>query len=217
MARRSIRPAGNGGGDDLATIQDLSGDNLLKLLKRLTLYADRKLVRLRWRGIQGGAPPRGIQAEDLAAEAITRVIEGKRAWDQQEQPDVLQFLKGIVDSLVSQLVNSFDNRRTRRLGPTGVGEEGSAAPTFAGRELDPAQFVADREAAERFRAPILKALEGDAVASQVFECLEADITKPSEIAEYLGISVTDINNAQKRLWRKVENALNLKTKGKPNG
>ena len=51
--------AGVLGGDSLATIHDLKGDELLKLLKTLALHADRKLARLRWRGVQGGSAAPG--------------------------------------------------------------------------------------------------------------------------------------------------------------
>ena len=51
----------------------------------------------------------------------------------------------------------------------------------------------------------------------MFECLEADITKPSDIAGYLGLSVGEVNNAQKRIRRKVEGAVKPQKKGKPYG
>jgi DNA-directed RNA polymerase specialized sigma24 family protein len=204
-------------GDSLTTIHDLSDDDLLKLLKRLTLHADRKLARLRWRGVQGGAPPGGVRAEDIASDAITAVIAGTRTWDPKSQPDLLRYLRGVVDSMISKLVNSFDNRRTRRLGPPGGSGEASSAHEAAGREPDPAELASSREAAEAFRAPIVEALKDDDVAYQVFECLEADITKPSDVAEYLGLSVAEVNNAQKRLRRKVDDAIKPRKKGKSHG
>ena len=85
----------------MATIHDLTNDELLKLLKRLTLHADCKLARLRWRGVQGGLPPQGIQGADIATDAITAVIEGTRAWDPKAQPDLLKHLRSVVDSIVS--------------------------------------------------------------------------------------------------------------------
>ena len=119
--------------------------------------------------------------------------------------------------MVSKLVNSVDNRRTRRLGPPGTSDESSSAYEAAGREPDPAELVSSREAAEKFRAPIVEALKDDELAYQVFECLEADITKPSDIAGYLGLSVVEVNNAQKRIRRKVEGAVKPQKKGKPHG
>jgi DNA-directed RNA polymerase specialized sigma24 family protein len=205
-------PRGKG---SLATIRDLSDDDLLKLLKRLTLHAECKLVRLRWRGVPGGPPPRGVQAEDIAAEAITRVLDGTRAWDERTQPDLLKHLRGVVDSLVSELVRSFDNRRFRRIGPPGAGDESTMVHEAPGREPDPRELASSREAAETFRAPIVEALREDELAYQVFECLEADITKPSDIADYLGLPVSEINNAQKRLRRKVEDAVKPRKKAKP--
>jgi hypothetical protein len=212
-----LPPAGVLGGESLATIQELTDDELSKLLKRLALHADRKIVRLRWRGVQGGPPPRGIQAEDIAADAIMAVMDGTRAWDPKAQPDLMKHLRGVVDSIVSKLVNLAENRTTRRLGTPGVGDESSSAYEAAGREPDPAELASNREAAENFRAPIVESFKDDGLAYQVFECLEADITKPSEIAEYLGLSVVEVNNAQKRIRRKVENAMKPQRKGKSHG
>jgi DNA-directed RNA polymerase specialized sigma24 family protein len=202
----------------LITIQVLSEDELLKLLKRLALHADRKLARLRWRGVQGGPPPRGIQGEDIAADAVTAVIEGTRTWDQKAHPDLLKYLRSVVDSMISKLVNSVDNRKTRRLGPPGTrDDESSPAYEAVGREPDPAELAANREAAEGFRAPIVEALKDDELAYQVFECLESDINKPADIAEYLGLSVGEVNNAQKRIRRMVDGAVKPQKKGKPHG
>lgn len=93
---------------------------LTELVKRLTYHADCKLMRLRWRGLtirSGGAVPGGVEATDLAAQAIVDVIEGTRKWDPVKDPDLLRFLKGVVDSKVSNLVNSAENKASRRVPP----------------------------------------------------------------------------------------------------
>jgi hypothetical protein len=198
----------------------LSDDQWAELVERLTLHASCKLLRLCWRGIvgsRGGAAPGGVEPADLAAAAITDVIEGTRSWDREAQPDFLNFLRGVVDSKVSHLVREVENRKSRRLAPADSGEEGAAAHGVAGREPDPAQFVQEREAADRFRARVFKAVEGDEIASKVFECLEAEYTKPQEMAELLGLTVSEINNAQKRLRRKVNELLTPQRKGDRRG
>jgi hypothetical protein len=57
---------------------------------------------------------------------------------------------------------------------------------------------------EGFRAAVIAVIKDDPLAVSIFECLEADITKPSEMAELLDKEVTEINNAQKRLRNKVD-------------
>ena len=44
----------------------------------------------------------------------------------------------------------------------------------------------------------------DTLAKGIFDCLMADITKRSEMADVLGVRVKDIDNARKRLWRKMK-------------
>jgi hypothetical protein len=203
----------------LANIPNLSDDEWLKLLKRLTLHADRKLVRLAWRGItstRGGKPPGGVEAGDLAAGAITDLIEGTRAWDQEANPDLLKHLRSVVDSKISHLVEGLENRRTRRLGPPDPNEESSTAYQLASRDPSPVELVADREAADRLRAAIHAELRDDESAYQIMECLEAGMER-AEIIEYLGIPAMDFDNAKKRLCRKVEKAQNNVKKGRPHG
>jgi RNA polymerase sigma factor (sigma-70 family) len=200
----------------LANIPQLSNEQWSELVERLTLHAACKLLRLHWRGIlwsRGGAVPGGVEPDDLASAAIIDVIEGTRSWDPEAHSDFLKFLRGVVDSKVSHLVQEVENRKSRRLVPADSGEEGATAHGVAGREPDPASFVQDREAADRFRARVLKAVTGDEIAAKVFECLEAEYTKPQEMAELLGLTVSEINNAQKRLRRKVSELLMPEKKG----
>ncbi len=208
------------GGMSLVNIPQLSDDQWTELVERLTLHASCKMLRLYWRGVlgsRGGMAPGGIEAADLAAAAIVDVLEGNRVWDPKAHPDLLNFLRSMVDSKVSHLVEGVENQKTRRLVAPDSGEEAVAAYQVAGREPDPADFVANRDSAERFRASVFKALESDELAYNVFECLDAEITKPSEIAQMLGVPVTDINNAQKRLGRKVSESLKTQKKGGRHG
>jgi DNA-directed RNA polymerase specialized sigma24 family protein len=206
---------GADGGSKLANVPELTADQWTELVERLTLHASSKLRRLHWRGVSGslgGKTPGGIEAVDLAQSAILDVIEGKRTWDPQADPDFLKFLQGVVDSKVSHLVEGLENRKSRRLGPASAGDENSGAYEVEASGPSPAELVVNRDSAETFRAAVIKCLEGDDLAYKVLECLEAEYTKPSEIAEMLGISVADVNNAQKRLRRKLDQLTNGKKK-----
>jgi len=139
------------------------------------------------------------------------VILGQRAWDRTAYPDFAKFMKSVIDSRISSLVRSVANRTTRRIGRPGASDEGAAAYEFSGYDEEPIELDIQREDAEAFGAAVIKSLDGDEQAFQVLECLEADITKPAEIAEYLGVPVQEINNVQKRLRRKLND---LRPKGK---
>jgi len=171
-------------------------------------------MRLRWRGVpgtKGGRAPGGVQACDLAAEALVLVIEGRRAWDPVSHPDFEQYLRSIIDSRVSALVTSAENRRTRRVEsavPVADGPEAPDDPPEAQfpdpMSPEPGDVVATRELRDQARALMEAELGNDPSALSILECLEADITKPAEIAELAGVSVEEIYNAQRRFRRAAE-------------
>ena len=105
-----VRRRGGGIGMNLA---DISDRQWTVIMNRLTLHADNKLRRLIWRGVpglRGGIPAGGIRAEDLAAEAIVDLLEGRRVWNATRDPDLLNWLRDVVDSKVSHLVECKENR-----------------------------------------------------------------------------------------------------------
>jgi hypothetical protein len=186
-------------------IESLSEDELLELVERLTDYAYCKLVHLRWRGLsikRGGSIPGGVEPGDLALQAIVDLIDGTRCWDREKNKDLLGFLKGVIDSQVSNLVNRAENRQSRWMTEPADGHDG---PEFEVSQpgFTPYETVANKEAMEKFRAAIVKEIGDDPLVMSIFECLEADITKPAEMALLLEKDVSEINNAQKRLRNKV--------------
>lgn len=145
--------------------------------------------------------------DDFALEAIERFLDNKRIWNRDAYPDLLDFLRSVVDSLISNAVTAVENQRSRQLVPRRGDQDLTEVydPTVDNR--DPLYVLLDREWLIRFaqvREDIRKELEGDALLSKLFECLEAGITAPSEIADVIGVSVDDVNNAKKRLKRKVD-------------
>lgn len=176
-----------------------------ELLERLTLYADNRLIRLTWRGLKrakGGAVPGGVEAADLAQETIIDVIEGIRQYDSAAHPDFQRFLQDVVDSKVNHLATSAENRKSRR--PADSLDDDAPPLDRVDRSPPPEDQVAEHELLVRLHGEAREAVANDPLARQIFECLEADVTKPGEIAALLGISVEQIYNAQKRLARLVD-------------
>lgn len=105
-------------------------ERVLKLLSQVdwrqialgvTDYAIIRVQRLRWKTASYKDLPQGMTPADLAYEAIKKVIGGERPWDPEQHPDLLRYLKAIVDSLVSHLVESEDHERLQRLPQTQEG------------------------------------------------------------------------------------------------
>jgi DNA-directed RNA polymerase specialized sigma24 family protein len=154
---------------------------------RLTAYATWKARNLHWRTGRTDVLAGGKTPEDLASEAILKVLEGERAWDPNRGP-LLPYLEGVVDSLMSHLAASLDNR---------LQESWSESHDRAGEGPvvgDPAERL------ERLRA-LLRCDQQHALLA-VVDAVAAQIEpKPQAIAQHLNTTVADINNRLKRLRR----------------
>jgi hypothetical protein len=140
------------------------------------------------------------------------IIAGTRAWDPSTQPDLLRHLKSIIDSKVSNLVNASDNKTTKRFTPSVDGEMEPSEYQVKSREPDPYEVVSSKDSADKFREVLTAELQNDPLALDLLRCLDADITKPADMATVLGRTIEEINNAQKRLRNKT-----LKVLKKMNG
>ncbi|MBN9523312.1 hypothetical protein J0H58_33170 [bacterium] len=171
------------------------------MLERLTWHAQQKYIRLVWQGVPaaaGGRAPGGIEPADLAAQAIVDVIEGRRRWNREAAPDFLDFLTGVVDSKLSHLSRSRENRPVRVVAPT---------DELPGREPAPEHTAAEGENLARLQDLVFAAVGQDPIALLVMEHLEAGVTRPAAIADRIGVDVREIYNAQKRLRQKIGSAL----------
>lgn len=190
-------------------LEDFSSDELERLIARLTLHAHQKMKRLTWRGgclTRAGGAAGGVGPEDLAQQAVMAVLnpcpEQGRSWNPETHPDLEQYLVGTIDSLVSNLVSRADNRKERRPATTPDGEE--IVIEISNDGCEPVKLLIDTEAARTFLEEATKALGDDEEAVEVLELLHADMSKPQEIADYLGIPVADVNNIKKRILRKLQ-------------
>ncbi len=198
-------------------LNDMSGEELTELVEHLTDYALRKMRKLSWRGVRfGGAAmargqicaPGGVSPADMAAEAIELFLDGTRVWNHAQAADFRQFLRGVVDSLVSHLVTSADNRATKEAPVTAAAQKGApyleSKVQARGREAQtPLELCVDREWREKCQTAIFKEIEGDPLLNDLLQCFGAELT-PAEVAEMLSIPVDDVYNAQKRLTRKLD-------------
>lgn len=183
----------------------LSDEQQEALLKRLTHHALCRMRGLTWRGARltkGGTVPSGYEPYDFALDAVRKLLDGTRPWNKTAHDTIEKSLLATIDSDISHLVNRLDNRRVRRVMPTTTADEQDF--DFSGREPDPVDVVIDTDWQAEYQAAVLKELGEDEFLAKLFECLRAEITEPTEIAELFGVSPEDINNAKKRLRRKVE-------------
>ena len=154
---------------------------------RLTAYATWKARNLHWRTGRNDALAGGKTPEDIAAEAILKVLGGERAWDPGRGP-LLAYLEGVVDSLMSHLADSLDNRIQESWSSTHDRAAAATAHGDADERIDHLRSALMRERQDALLAIV------DAIAAHCDP-------KPQAIAQHLRTTVADINNRLKRLRR----------------
>jgi len=196
----------------LDEIEEITEDQWVEYLRRLTLHVARKFERHGWGSrAKGWGGPGGKDPLDIAQEVLLRVINGTRKYNAERYKDFLHFLCSAADSLISHQVSDLQ-RRNRPASLSQFSHDSDETPyglKKAGRNLDPVQTCMNTEVRERIKAVVLKHFADDNIVIGIVDCLEAGIAKRSEIAEYLEIDVKEVDNAKGRLRRKLESELKL--------
>lgn len=161
------------------------------------LYAH-SIIRLRWFGLTSEKRMQGKEFKDFANEAVTRFFEGKRKWDSKKEPDLLKYLKGVVNSLIWSLYKSKERIELA--------------------DMDIIELISDEKLLDKMiEAKIINddlvdkiedTLLHDEMMWLVFKSL-SEGTKPEDIEDKYGDSIKDIRNAQKRLRRHIRKITNL--------
>jgi RNA polymerase sporulation-specific sigma factor len=183
----------------------------VKALNRMTIYAQRIFIRLGWWRNGSFESPRGHKPEEIACEAITRVLSGPRNYDARKCPDFYQYLRGVVRSIISHIVGSSDFKRRMSIPSATTSEEETIEIKQESKEVDPLQACIEKEQVDinknlirKVESVLEKDFSEDKIVIGIYECYKAGIYKRSELAEYLEVDVKEIDNAQKRLRRKMD-------------
>jgi len=152
-------------------------------LERLTLYAEKRLRMLTWRGVAGDPVPGGMEAADFAAGAIADVYSGARQWDPATCPDLLQYLFGVVRSKISNACTAAENSSEQREDPL------IKAP---GSDTDDA-----------FLWGFLSEIENEPQLVKVVELIMDGCTDRAEMAARMGLKPSDVTNLQKKMKRRL--------------
>jgi DNA-directed RNA polymerase specialized sigma24 family protein len=175
-------------------------------ISRLALYTIRKAKRLYWQGIMNGNMPAGKEAQDVVQDAIEDVLTGQRSWNPATQPDLFVYLRRVVDSKLSHLVESMENRSVRSESALGARKEDAPGITFIAEFPDsgPSPFETLIQAeAEDFFWGFYEFLADEPLLQNVVECIDGGINKSTDIAIHLGVPPKEIYNVRKRLQRRL--------------
>ncbi len=191
----------------LAQLSEADLGTMIKELGRYALSVSRS--KPRWRTNDPMNLPRGESIDSIVSLAFEKVLTGERDWNPEKEPELKTYLMGVIDSLLSHLSRHKDNTAVTAMPetaePADLGQGGSQA-WQAQPPADPETALLLQEQ-KQHEAHVLQSLldtsRDDPLVTQIIDAMQGGHGKAGEIAEVIGIPVTDVYNAMKRLDRKI--------------
>ncbi len=161
--------------------------------------------------------------DDLVFEAVVRVLEGRRKWDIDKQPDPHVYLGGVIGSLWTHFA-AAEKARKEREKPAGSGRLTQVTETDAydwrtRRPPTPLELLIAKEEEEEYqllRADFAAEFDPDKKAGRLaldFLALTQDeIYEPGEQARLLGITMDEIYTLRARVKRVLERFITQRKK-----
>ena len=178
---------------DDANLDTLNTANWDEIVPALTRYAHLK-VALRRRVLGRMAIPTELGPDDFVQQAVESVFMGTRIWNKEAYPTLLEFMKNVVDSMLSNWGRSsaFKSQQTT------VSLESNPELTHTA-SISPERWGEIENA-------LYDLLDGRDDAEELFAVLEGELDdkKRSEIADEWNMTVEAVTNARKRLFRLIE-------------
>lgn len=161
------------------------GDMYLQLLD----YAGHKTRRLS--DIKGGGDlPLGRTPKDLVHDAMERVFDGRRQWNPEKDPDLCQYLKSVIKSLFSALLEKADH------------DYRDNAPLENHHDLESGEDANYNDCLEALENILRNASSTDQNLDNVRVGIE-DGMKASEISDFFSIDVKRVYTLSRKLRRRV--------------
>jgi len=125
----------------------------------------------------------GYEPQDVVDKAIEMTLDGTRRWDWNRVPDLNVFLRGVIRSLLSKkgVVGGAEARsHIEYIDPTD--------PLSPEAEVLPEDGIADEEMAAMFDT-LMNEVGDDRSLRDYVEAIRSGFSKPSEVAELMGVDV----------------------------
>jgi len=173
-------------------IQSMPPEELSQIILNVTNYAARLL------GINSRIIEREplYTADDLALEAIGRVLDGRRNWDPDKEPDFAAYLRSVVKSIYNHEVTDRIKREKVLVNP----ENSDNQDIIENLPLE-SQQLQDLEN-EEFKNRILEMFRREE-EQLVLLCYFEGMHKPREIARELEVDVKEIYRIRRNIERKI--------------
>jgi DNA-directed RNA polymerase specialized sigma24 family protein len=170
-------------------LDDLGNEDWKQILVRLRRYAQAKCTIL----------PADVEPDDVACEALERLLTGSRKWNKAKCPDLLVLLEGIVDSILSKIWSLQCNRVRMKESP-----DFTNIDAFEKYAEETSNEVQDTPYLENRLDELRGIVEGDPELEDFFLAIECGHATRKEIAETLGWDIKKVYAVTRRLKEKVE-------------
>ena len=176
------------------------------LLLRLYLYTRNRLTRMFWRGQRKGQIPGGLEAEDFIQTAIKKALGRDRIW-KPEESTLFEFLKNIISSDINNLAEKVENKIESRAAVTPGETDGhtvNISDLQAGRSDWPDICLLKEQ--ETYERELIQSQVGDNPLDQAIirVVIENGLSRSADIAAELGVPVSEIYKAKRRIRRKCQ-------------
>lgn len=176
-----------------------------EFIERLAAFALRRKRSRYWRGVWDGHLPGGNEVADIVQEALDDVLHGRRTWDPEKHPDLLDFMRSVVNSKISHLVTGAENTK-EELARVATHEDGTdhfdTAPSkTTATAAEQLQAKEDEERNSDLLFSFYDFVADDQLVQGIVGCTIEGLTKRAEIAAALKVKEREITNANKRLDR----------------
>src|SRR6266511_2304151 len=159
----------------------------------LTNYAAIMVTPKSWRGNHGGHLAKDYDVADLVLEAFQKVLSGEHQWNPERQPDLFQFLKDVINRLISNISRSRDNQNVSL-----VDDEPMNA-----LEDEPTDNMTEEE--ERVMEDIRKLAKERHDVRKIFDAItEGRVDGKGDLAAETGLAKNEVYNAFRHIRRHVQ-------------
>ena len=188
-------------------LTQMSEADLGRMIKELGRYAlGVSRSKAYWRTNDPMNLPRGESVDSIVSLAFEKVLTGERQWDPNKEPELKKYLMGVIDSLLSHLSRHKDNTILTAMPETAEPGDHQESGWQAQPPADPETALVLREQ-RQYEAQAVQLLldtsQDDPLVADIIRTMQAGHAKAGEIAQVLGIPVTEVYNAMKRLDRKI--------------
>lgn len=181
-------------GDRLAEIPEAEVN---VLLDKLSAHAFNRIRSLSWRGIGStGVLPNGESAETIVQVAVGKLLSGAK-WDASKDAETI--LRGIVDSHISNLVRTWENKNF--INPSNKTDEDGAKSGFdaiKSSSLNPIEFL-ERSEDDEAALEILESFDEGTPEHRIIAAIFNGPIKRAAIMEEANVSEKEYEATKKRL------------------